>query len=120
MAVETYLQSLTIYKDHEVYHNNIGYLYLMTGAVAEALPYLERSLELGLVDFASRNLGHYYLVQKDAAKALEYYQQSWQAFENTLEFWTGIEQDFQYLRENGVTLEEYEAVKSALLEWIDR
>lgn len=119
LAVETYLQSLTIHKDHEVYHNNIGYLYLMTGELEQALPYLERSLELGLTDFASRNLGHYYLVQKNAAKALEYYQQSWETFGDNLQFWKGIEEDFQYLKGNGVTLEEYEAVKKALLDWID-
>ncbi|MGH1334670.1 MAG: tetratricopeptide repeat protein [Aureispira sp.] len=119
LAIEIYLQSLTMDEDHEVYNNNIGYLYLMTGDPEQSLPYLKRSLALGLMDFASRNLGHYYLVQHEQEQALKHYQQSWEAFEEKGEFWSGMEQDFQYLKQYGLTLEEYERIKKALLGWID-
>lgn len=119
LAVETYLESLTMDEDHEVYNNNIGYLYLMTGELEQALPYLERSLALGLTDFAHRNLGHYYLVKSDSKKAVQHYQQAWEAFADKEEFWQGLEQDFQYLKQYGLTLEDYEDLKGALLTWIE-
>lgn len=117
-AVEIYLQSLTMDEDHEVYNNNIGYLYLMTGELEKAFHYLQHSLELGLLDFANRNLGHCYLVKGEQAQALNYYQASWQAFDSKAEFWSGMENDFQYLKQYGLTLDTYEAIKTALLDWI--
>ena len=117
-AVEIYLQSLTMDEDHEVYNNNIGYLYLMTGELEKAFHYLQHSLELGLLDFANRNLGHYHLIKEKQEQALAHYQASWQAFETKAEFWSGMENDFQYLKQYGLTLDTYEAIKTALLDWI--
>jgi tetratricopeptide (TPR) repeat protein/MinD-like ATPase involved in chromosome partitioning or flagellar assembly len=118
LAVETYLRSLTLDRNHETCNNNIGYLYLITGELTKAKTYLQRSIELGLTDFAHRNLGHCYLMEQQPEEALAHYRQSWEAFENKLEFWSGMEDDFQYLKANGVTLEDYETIKAELLVWI--
>ena len=115
-AIECYEKAIEIKPDYEYAWMSLGWLSLKSGNLQKAHEALFKSVELGSIDFGNMNLGHVYLCQNEISKALECYQISKTNFSSEEDFWEGMEDDFQYLEQYGVSKEVYQDILKQIRE----
>ena len=118
-AIESYKKSLQIKPDQDEAYIDIGFIYLIIGSLEKSQEALERALSLGELSYASMNLGHIQLAQKDEAKALDYYYQSIKARDDQQSFWDGMQEDYQYLEQYGITEAYYQSILQKIKERLE-
>jgi tetratricopeptide (TPR) repeat protein len=97
---------------------NIGFRYWVMKDLHNARKYTELSLKsLPDYDYALMNMGHIYWCEGDKIKAMEYYQKSIKSFRNINQFDLLMEDDAKYIPQFGITLEEYDQVRTTLREF---
>ena len=113
-AIECYKKALEVKPDDHEVLNNMGFLYLRQGNFLDAKIILQKSIDLGSLDLGNMNMGHVCLAEKDEEKAFEHYRTALTHFPSKDKFFEGMEDDFQYPDQYGVTKEQYDAIINEL------
>ena len=113
-AIECYKSVLEINPDEDKSLNNMGFNYFKLGDIPNAEVYTQKAIDLGNFDYGSMNMGHIHLAKKDEKKALICYKSALINFSSKEEFFAGMEADFQYLIQYGITQEQYSQILKIL------
>ncbi|MDX2285475.1 MAG: tetratricopeptide repeat protein [Bacteroidia bacterium] len=109
-AIECYQQVLAIKPDKHEAYNVWGFTLVVCGRISAAGPVLQQCIAAGGVELGNMNLGHVYLSEGKESEALACYQESLRHFTDTEEFWEGMRDDLQHLRQYGITDAYYETI----------
>jgi tetratricopeptide (TPR) repeat protein len=114
-AEEYYLKAIAANPRDESANMNLGFFYFVRGNLLLAKKYLLASVSLGSLDLGNMNLGHVYFCENKLDKAIETYEQSIKYFENKDDFFTGFEEDYEYMKQYEVEAQAYEKMKNKLI-----
>jgi len=109
-AIAFYQKGIDVNPDSNNAYINLGFALIKMGQIDKAEKYLRIALDLGDKKFSYMNLGHIYLCKKEEKLAVDNYKLSLAAFEDTDEFWKGMNDDLQYLEQYGITKEYYQNI----------
>ena len=117
------LQAIDCYKEvvkhkpneYEVW-GSLGFLFLIVGQMQESKDALWKAGEYGNIIESIMNLGHVYLAEQKEAEAMVYYLIAIQNTDNVDDFWTGFDDDYQYLVQYGIDYAYYQSIKARLQE----
>jgi len=121
-ALEAYQQTQKLNPDLVEVWVNIGYVYLVLKNTTEAQKHLETAQMMSKVpnDAILVNLGHIALIEQASDQTLDQalglYKKALQV-SNPQVFFTGIQDDFQYLEPQGVTKETFDKIITQLREY---
>jgi len=113
-AEEYYLKAIEANTKDENANLSLGFFYIQKGNIELAEKYLLKSVELGSLDLGNMNLGHVYFAKGEKEKALKTYKLSIANFEDKDEFIEGFVDDYQVLKQYGITKEEYDEIENKL------
>jgi Tfp pilus assembly protein PilF/GTPase SAR1 family protein len=113
-AVIYYRKALAINPKNLDLHMCLGFLYFQTQKLDLAKKYLQESIKLGSLDIGNMNLGNILFAEKQPEKAFEKYKLAIQNFKDVNVFFEGLDDDFQYLQQYGVTEDEFIEMKAKL------
>ena len=109
-AIEYFQKALELKPDDCEVLNGLGFVFIKSGHLQSADKILSKSIELGNLDFGNMNLGHVYLASGKEEDAIACYKKSLAAFADKSIFGDGMNDDFQYLKQYGITEEYYESI----------
>ena len=113
-ALESYDNALKIKPDKHETLNSFGFLYLKLGDIINAKPFFQKAIDFGSLDYGNMNMGHVCLAENDKEKALECYKIAVEKFSSKDAFFAGMEDDYQYLTQYGITREWYDKILDKL------
>ena len=94
----------------------MGFDLIIIGQLLEAKTYTLSAIEFGNLTNANMNLGHIYMCEQNESLAIDTYLIAIAHFEDKNEFWTGFDDDYQYLIQYGVDADYYQSIKQILKE----
>ena len=113
-AIEYFEKAVTIKSNDAYILTNLGFLLICLGKTEKAEQHLLIAIELGSHALGNMNLGHIYLCKGAKNKALDCYKKGLDSFKSKKDFWYGMQDDFQYLTQYGMTETYYQSVLEEL------
>ncbi len=117
-AIKTFQKALKMNQDYHRALRGIGWVHFTLGEFEKAREVFIQVLEKSLDKLAYMNLGHCELVLYSKKRAIEYYKKSLDLWNCSKDFFTGFDDDYQYLE--GVTKKEYNEIKKSLRSYCNR
>jgi superkiller protein 3 len=114
-AIECFEKAVEIRKDFHQASGNSGFLYFKMGNLEKAKHFCLRSIESGNKNTAYMNMGHIYFVEGKIDDAYRSYKTSILNFADKRYFFVGYDDDFQYLKQYGISYNDYMKMKNRLL-----
>ncbi|MCD4793059.1 MAG: tetratricopeptide repeat protein [Bacteroidales bacterium] len=107
-AIRCYKKTVETEPDNDRAWNSVGYTYLITGNIQKAKLYFNKAVKINNKDkHVFMNFGHINFSQNKTSKAIEFYQKSLSLFEDKESFFTGMKDDYKYLKQYKVNKKKY-------------
>lgn len=113
-AMNSYEKAIEIDPSLPRAYNGLGFTLIKAGLLEKAKNILEQGLNLKITNHAYAyeymNLGHVLLCKGNEKESIEYYRKSLVALDDKTSFWNAMNEDFEYLKQYGITKKYYEGV----------
>jgi superkiller protein 3 len=114
-AIKYYEKALKLKKNYHEAICNMGFVYLKMGDLEKAKRFCLKSIELGNIDCGYITRGHIYFAQWKLDEAYKCYKKSLSNYADKKDFYTEFNKDFQYLKQYGVSYDNYMKIKNKLM-----
>jgi tetratricopeptide (TPR) repeat protein len=113
-AIACFQKAIAINPNYVAAMINLGFVYIEQGYLEQAEKFTVMGIEHGSKGFGNMNLGHIYFAQKRVEDAFEKYTMSLSAFTDKDVFFAGYDDDYQYLKQYGISEKDYADMRKRL------
>lgn len=109
-AIRSHMEALQVDSEYSPIYGSLGFTFLQSGNIEKAEKYIKQGIDLEPSRFDYMNLAHINLIKGDESSALKNYKISLKKFERRADFFKGMNEDFQYLKQYGIKSGYYDSI----------